>query len=141
MCCSRVSDLHAHLLKHFPVMLTSLFLSHPQSHSVTFLSPSPRRCSICVTVLVLNVHFRSPQTHKMAPWVRRVFIHILPRLLIMKRPQYQLKHRYVAVCGGKSCFDIPAKVILLVELLLGWRPWQCLWWDNGGVGASGRGCG
>ncbi|CAL4066234.1 unnamed protein product, partial [Meganyctiphanes norvegica] len=51
--------------------------------------------SICVTVLVLNVHFRSPQTHKMAPWVRRVFIHILPRLLIMKRPQYQLnKHRY-----------------------------------------------
>ncbi|XP_047493468.1 acetylcholine receptor subunit alpha-like [Penaeus chinensis] len=45
--------------------------------------------SICVTVLVLNVHFRSPQTHKMAPWVRRVFIHILPRLLIMKRPQYQ----------------------------------------------------
>ncbi|KAA0202895.1 hypothetical protein HAZT_HAZT002360, partial [Hyalella azteca] len=25
----------------------------------------------------------------MAPWVRRVFIHILPRLLIMKRPQYQ----------------------------------------------------
>ncbi|XP_045137621.1 acetylcholine receptor subunit alpha-like isoform X11 [Portunus trituberculatus] len=48
--------------------------------------------SICVTVLVLNVHFRSPQTHKMAPWVRRVFIHILPRLLIMKRPQYQLKH-------------------------------------------------
>lgn len=45
--------------------------------------------SICVTVVVLNVHFRSPQTHKMAPWVKRVFIHILPRLLIMKRPQFQ----------------------------------------------------
>ena len=44
--------------------------------------------SICVTVVVLNVHFRSPQTHKMAPWVKRVFIHILPRLLIMKRPQF-----------------------------------------------------
>ena len=28
--------------------------------------------SICVTVVVLNVHFRSPQTHKMAPWVKRV---------------------------------------------------------------------
>uniref|UniRef100_A0A182FMD0 Neurotransmitter-gated ion-channel transmembrane domain-containing protein n=1 Tax=Anopheles albimanus TaxID=7167 RepID=A0A182FMD0_ANOAL len=24
--------------------------------------------SICVTVVVLNVHFRSPQTHRMAPW-------------------------------------------------------------------------
>ena len=45
--------------------------------------------SIAVTVVVLNVHFRSPQTHKMAPWVKRVFIHILPRLLIMKRPQFQ----------------------------------------------------
>ncbi|XP_018578049.1 acetylcholine receptor subunit alpha-like, partial [Anoplophora glabripennis] len=43
---------------------------------------------ICVTVVVLNVHFRSPQTHKMSPWVKRVFIHILPRLLVMKRPTY-----------------------------------------------------
>ncbi|GLV31134.1 nicotinic Acetylcholine Receptor alpha4 [Carabus blaptoides fortunei] len=49
--------------------------------------------SICVTVVVLNVHFRSPQTHTMAPWVRRVFIHILPRLLVMRRPQYQIDRR------------------------------------------------
>ncbi|XP_018354186.1 PREDICTED: acetylcholine receptor subunit alpha-like [Trachymyrmex septentrionalis] len=47
--------------------------------------------SICVTVVVLNVHFRSPQTHKMAPWVKRVFIHILPRLLVMRRPQYKFE--------------------------------------------------
>ena len=46
--------------------------------------------SICVTVVVLNIHFRSPQTHTMAPWIRRVFIHILPRLLVMRRPP--LKH-------------------------------------------------
>ncbi|KYN50105.1 Acetylcholine receptor subunit alpha-like protein [Cyphomyrmex costatus] len=25
----------------------------------------------------------------MAPWVKRVFIHILPRLLVMRRPQYK----------------------------------------------------
>ncbi|XP_044731605.1 acetylcholine receptor subunit alpha-like [Chrysoperla carnea] len=49
--------------------------------------------SICVTVVVLNVHFRSPQTHVMAPWVRRVFIHILPRLLVMQRPHYQVERR------------------------------------------------
>lgn len=48
-------------------------------------------CSICVTVVVLNVHFRSPQTHRMAPWVKRVFIHILPRLLVMRRPQFQFE--------------------------------------------------
>merc|ERR1711971_538710 len=50
--------------------------------------------SICVTVVVLNVHFRTPQTRTMAPWVRRVFIHILPRLLVMKRPVFELdQHR------------------------------------------------
>lgn len=44
--------------------------------------------SICVTVVVLNVHFRSPQTHTMAPWVRTVFINHLPKLLVMRRPIY-----------------------------------------------------
>merc|ERR1739844_861812 len=55
--------------------------------------------SICVTVVVLNVHFRTPQTHTMAPWVRRVFIHILPRLLVMKRPVFELdQHRNDGNC-------------------------------------------
>lgn len=45
--------------------------------------------SISVTVGVLNVHFRSPSTHRMAPWVRRVFVHLMPRLLLMRRPQYK----------------------------------------------------
>ena len=54
--------------------------------------------SICVTVVVLNVHFRTPQTHTMTPWVRRVFIHILPRLLNMKRPLYEKdRHRYITI--------------------------------------------
>lgn len=44
--------------------------------------------SICVTVVVLNVHFRSPQTHIMAPWIRTVFINYLPKLLVMRRPIY-----------------------------------------------------
>ncbi|OQV13811.1 Acetylcholine receptor subunit beta-like 2 [Hypsibius exemplaris] len=42
--------------------------------------------SIVVTVAVLNVHFRSPSAHRMAPWVRRMFIDILPRMLCMQRP-------------------------------------------------------
>ena len=43
--------------------------------------------SILVTVVVLNVHFRSCTTHKMPKWARRVFLHVLPKLLLMKRPQ------------------------------------------------------
>jgi len=69
--------------------------------------------SICVTVVVLNIHFRSPQTHTMAPWVRRVFIHILPRLLVMRRPQPQNKmfvnHTHQEKYIGKPCngIDLP----------------------------------
>ncbi|CAF3569709.1 unnamed protein product, partial [Rotaria sp. Silwood2] len=43
--------------------------------------------SIVVTVTVLNIHFRSPLTHKMPPWVRRVFLQVLPKLLWMRRPK------------------------------------------------------
>ncbi|KAM3871827.1 neuronal acetylcholine receptor subunit alpha-4-like [Diretmus argenteus] len=42
--------------------------------------------SIIITVFVLNVHHRSPQTHGMPHWVRRVFLDLVPRFLFMKRP-------------------------------------------------------
>ncbi|XP_001506577.1 neuronal acetylcholine receptor subunit alpha-4 isoform X1 [Ornithorhynchus anatinus] len=42
--------------------------------------------SIIITVFVLNVHHRSPRTHSMPAWVRRVFLDVIPRLLFMKRP-------------------------------------------------------
>ncbi|KAF0747056.1 acetylcholine receptor subunit alpha-like isoform X4 [Aphis craccivora] len=60
---------------------------------------------ICVTVVVLNVHFRSPQTHKMAPWVKRVFIHILPRLLVMRRPQYQFEPNKQFLIQNNNLFN------------------------------------
>ncbi|XP_023236989.1 acetylcholine receptor subunit alpha-like 1 [Centruroides sculpturatus] len=47
--------------------------------------------SVIVTIAVLNVHFRSPSTHRMSPWVRRVFIRTLPRWLLMRQPQYKIE--------------------------------------------------
>ena len=35
---------------------------------------------------VLNVNFRTPATHKMAPWVRKTFIDFLPKFLFIERP-------------------------------------------------------
>ncbi|XP_055334768.1 acetylcholine receptor subunit alpha-like 1 isoform X2 [Paramacrobiotus metropolitanus] len=43
-------------------------------------------CSIAITILVINVHFRNPSTHIMRPWIRRIFIDLLPKLLLMDRP-------------------------------------------------------
>ncbi|XP_023245998.1 acetylcholine receptor subunit alpha-like isoform X8 [Copidosoma floridanum] len=84
--------------------------------------------SICVTVAVLNVHFRSPQTHVMKPWVRRVFIHVLPRLLVMRsfipRPQYQIDKRslssqrvVVRTCNGLELRHDPYAEASASELL------------------------
>ncbi|KPU75374.1 uncharacterized protein Dana_GF22443, isoform B [Drosophila ananassae] len=68
--------------------------------------------SICVTVLVLNIHFRSPQTHTMAPWVRTVFINQLPRFLVMRRPLYPIsemikssRRLMVRTCNGLELRD------------------------------------
>ncbi|XP_046430728.1 LOW QUALITY PROTEIN: nicotinic acetylcholine receptor alpha1 [Neodiprion pinetum] len=43
--------------------------------------------SVVVTIAVLNVNFRSPVTHRMAKWVRVVFIQVLPKFLLIERPK------------------------------------------------------
>ncbi|XP_075933876.1 neuronal acetylcholine receptor subunit alpha-3 [Anarhichas minor] len=43
--------------------------------------------SIVITVFVLNVHYRTPKTHTMPCWVRTVFLGLLPRVMLMTRPE------------------------------------------------------
>uniref|UniRef100_A0A915PRC8 Neurotransmitter-gated ion-channel transmembrane domain-containing protein n=1 Tax=Setaria digitata TaxID=48799 RepID=A0A915PRC8_9BILA len=42
--------------------------------------------SVVFTVIVLNLHFRTPESHVMTPLVRRILLEWLPWLLMMSRP-------------------------------------------------------
>ncbi|XP_053611533.1 acetylcholine receptor subunit beta-like 2 isoform X1 [Plodia interpunctella] len=46
--------------------------------------------SVWVTVCILNVHFRSPSTHTMSPWMKKLFLQVMPKLLMMRRTKYSL---------------------------------------------------
>ncbi|KAB7502802.1 Acetylcholine receptor subunit alpha-like 1 [Armadillidium nasatum] len=65
--------------------------------------------SVMVTIGVLNINFRSPSTHKMAPWVRRVFIEILPKYLWVEKPS---KDPDVGEDVAKEVFENNTRVIL-----------------------------
>jgi len=45
--------------------------------------------SILASVIVLNVHFRSPTTHTMPRWCRTLFLKVLPKILLLKIPEFK----------------------------------------------------
>ena len=49
--------------------------------------------SITLTVYTLHIHFKSPTTHKMSPWVKEIFTELLPKFLFMKRPELHKKSK------------------------------------------------
>lgn len=53
--------------------------------------------SIFLTVYTLSVHFRSPATHTMSPWIKRVFTEILPKILCMTRPVQEKRESREAI--------------------------------------------
>ncbi|VDO68045.1 unnamed protein product, partial [Haemonchus placei] len=43
--------------------------------------------TILVTVIIINVYFRSPTTHRMPSWVRTLFLEWMPCIMCMQRPK------------------------------------------------------
>ena len=79
--------------------------------------------SIVLTIAVINIRFRSPSTHVMSPWVKGLFLTVLPRLLFMQRPKdgSRLGSRYGKVSSANcpylrlksySSFEVAAWVPL-----------------------------
>uniref|UniRef100_A0A8C0SU36 Acetylcholine receptor subunit alpha n=2 Tax=Canis lupus familiaris TaxID=9615 RepID=A0A8C0SU36_CANLF len=54
--------------------------------------------SIIITVIVINTHHRSPSTHVMPDWVRKVFIDTIPNIMFfstMKRPSREKQDKKI----------------------------------------------
>ncbi|XP_052101770.1 acetylcholine receptor subunit alpha-like 1 isoform X1 [Mytilus californianus] len=63
--------------------------------------------SIFLAVYTLGINFRRPATHRMSPWVRRVFTEILPRILLMRRPDMERTTRVpIRTCNGIEMRDV-----------------------------------
>ena len=55
----------------------------------------PVKLTNVLALFLLDTKFRSPSTHKMSPWVKTVFLHFMPRLLMMRRPPYSPNDLYL----------------------------------------------
>ncbi|CAG9130141.1 unnamed protein product [Plutella xylostella] len=58
--------------------------------------------SVVITIIILNVHYRKPSTHKMAPWVRKFFITKLPKVLLMRVPKDLLRDLAAHKIAGRN---------------------------------------
>jgi len=47
--------------------------------------------TIVLAVAITNRNFRTPRTHTMPRWVRTVFLDVLPRILLMRRPYHEAR--------------------------------------------------
>ncbi|CRK89854.1 CLUMA_CG003376, isoform A [Clunio marinus] len=62
--------------------------------------------SILVTVIIINWNFRGPRTHRMPMWIRSVFLHYLPAMLLMKRPR-KTRLRWMMEMPGGPGLSVP----------------------------------
>uniref|UniRef100_UPI00359010D8 neuronal acetylcholine receptor subunit alpha-3-like isoform X1 n=2 Tax=Myxine glutinosa TaxID=7769 RepID=UPI00359010D8 len=59
--------------------------------------------SITITIFVLNVRYRRPDTYSMPDWVRTVFLETLPSIMLLKRPKVKRSEENQSRSSGGSC--------------------------------------
>lgn len=45
--------------------------------------------SVLTSVLILNINYRQEATHDMPKWIKRIFVEILPKYLLLERPKQE----------------------------------------------------
>ena len=43
-----------------------------------------------LTLYITRNNYRSPSTHTMSPWMKKLFLQLMPKLLMMRRTKYSL---------------------------------------------------
>jgi len=67
--------------------------------------------SVVLTVLVLNYHHRTPETHDMPPWAKKVLLQWLPWLLRYNRPSRKITRKSIQMenrLAAKCCSGPPS---------------------------------
>ena len=81
--------------------------------------------TIVITVIIINWNFKTPRTHRMPSWIRSVFLNLLPRFLLMKRPHHDLRWHKKAYSrrnspserhSSASCLGCRSDLLELAEL-------------------------
>ena len=60
--------------------------------------------SIIFTIIILNLHHRKPNTHKMPDWMKKVFLNVLPKLLFISRPEHSKTDLFHEAAAGYKSF-------------------------------------
>ncbi|CAJ0929677.1 unnamed protein product, partial [Mesorhabditis belari] len=63
--------------------------------------------TILTTVIVVNIYFRRPDTNEMSPWIRKLFLDILPIFMCMKRPKRVKKRKKAEKRASGIITDLP----------------------------------
>ena len=58
--------------------------------------------SVMISVFVLNIHYRNPATHNIPPWIRLLFLNVLPRFLLLSRPKSEAEDETQIVDSKKK---------------------------------------
>jgi len=58
--------------------------------------------TIVLAVAITNRNFRTPRTHTMPRWVRTVFLDVLPRILLMRRPYHDARSASVKTYNRRN---------------------------------------